>query len=66
MLVSCPRPTQKAFLNQKMLGSNFAVPSVNTLEQFKSTDVEMPNRIPGGIIQPVLDSIADAPKNLNV
>ena len=56
----------KGFFKPENARINFAVLSVNTLEQFKITDVEMPNRMPAGIIQPVLDSIADAPKNLNV
>ena len=56
----------KGFFKPKTARINFAVPSVNTLEQFKIADVEMPNRMPAGIIQPVLDSIADAPKKLNV
>ena len=54
----------KGFFKPENARINFAVPSVNTLEQFMITYVEMPNRMPAGIIQPVLDSIADAPKNL--
>ena len=56
----------KGFFKPENARINFAVPSVNTLDQFKITDVEMPNRMPARIIQPELDSIADAPKNLNV
>ena len=37
---------------------NFAVPSVNTLKKFKVTEVDLPGRMPTGVIEAVLDSIA--------
>ena len=43
MLMGYPRLTQKAFFKPENARINFAVLSVNTLEQFKITDVEMGN-----------------------
>ena len=38
---------------------NFAVPSVTNLEKFKVTEVELPGRMPTGVIEPVLDCLAE-------
>ena len=50
--------TSRGTFNPKDAKINFAVPSVSSLESFRISDIELPKRMPTGVIEPVLQSLS--------
>ena len=50
--------TTKSICNPKDAKINFAVPNVSSLENFKVSDIDLPKRMPTGVIEPVVQSLS--------